>query len=158
MTNEPNFKLTEQGRQRREDMLVELTPRVVRAARARRIRSGAGAAAALLLVASLSIIVPISADLARNTQLVSAEPAHESRPPAIQIIQTDASVIRRLSARDDPTPRVQRISDEELIFDLAAIGRPSGLVHSQGRTWLTAKVTDEQLDATRQPTSPASSS
>ena len=37
------------------------------------------------------------------------------------------------------------INDDELIALLAKMDRPAGLIRSEGRIWLTNKVTDEEL-------------
>lgn len=138
-------ELSERGCARRDAMLAELSPLVRRAARARRVRSGATAAAALLAIVSLGFLIP-STFTPHHPEQAAVDPPIE---PAsrIEIVSTDAGVLDRLAwSAPSGASRIERISDEELIFVLAEMGRPAGLIRSQGRVWLTAVVTDGDLN------------
>lgn len=153
MNDDFRTELSEQGRARRDAMLAELQSRVVRTARVKRVRSGVLAAAALGLIASLAVLLtphrvapPASpvADLSEPTTIpVEAAPF---AAPTILVVRTDPDVLGRCRASPDGiAARVERIGDDELLAELVAIGRPAGIIRSQGRTWLTAAVTDKTI-------------
>ncbi len=68
----------------------------------------------------------------------------------IRIVQVEPGVARRFStatrARSGALPQILYLNDAELLTTLAAAGRPTGLVRSEGRVWLTASVTDAALE------------
>jgi hypothetical protein len=45
---------------------------------------------------------------------------------------------------------IRALSDEELIDALAAIGRPAGIIRMGGKVWLSAAVTDEEIEKERE--------
>ncbi len=153
MSDDFRTELSEQGRARRDAMLAELQSRVVRTARVRRVRSGVLAAAALGLIASLAVLLtpnrvapPVSpvADLT-EPPTIPGEAAPNS-PATILVLRTDPGVLGRYGAPPNSLAvRVVRIGDDELLAELAAMGRPAGIIRSQGRTWLTAAVTDKSI-------------
>ena len=158
MSHESHHDLSEQGQARRDAMLAELQSRVERTARMRRMRSGVMAAAALLAIASLSVLMlphrqnhpiatdPVSptgqAESARHIEIVKSDPGVLDR----LAVRTTSDVLDRFTAPMYPTHLVvERIDDEQLVTGLAQLGRPTGIIRSQGRVWLTAKVTDQEL-------------
>lgn len=142
-----HHELSDHGRARRDAMLAELSSRVPRAARVRRIRSGVAAGAALLAIASLSVLIAPRSQPAPTPVAINQQPTEPvSVPPRIQIVQTEPGIVTRLSAAtDSAASRIEQINDDELIFVLAEMGRPAGIIRTPNRTWLTAAVTDDEL-------------
>jgi len=145
--------LSPNGRARLERMGAELAPEVTQAARRRRTRRravrGGGAALALLGALSLTLLVQSAPQgstggaqgpVARGED----EPATPEPQPTIDfaIVETDRTASQGLVIREvvDPAPYV--MDDEELLRTLAAMGRPTGLVRTEGKVWLTEDVTD----------------
>lgn len=150
MNDEPRTELSEQGRARRDAMLAELQSQVVRTARVRRVRSGVLSAAALGLIASLAVLLtPNRVPSPVSPVAVLTEPTTipvQVAPPKVQVVRTVEGVLDRYrSTPNSLTVRVDRIGDDELLAELTAIGRPAGIIRSQGRTWLTAAVTDKTI-------------
>ncbi len=64
-----------------------------------------------------------------------------------RITETGEVVVHDAPDAPPVTPiRVRTIGDEELLALLAEIGRPAGLIRSEGRVWLTSDVTDAALE------------
>ena len=106
--------LTPDGAARRDQMIEELLVTMRQVHRGRRRRR---AGAALLVALGLG-----AAGL-----WATGRPATSPAPPP---------------TAQAPRITVRVIDDEELLRVLAEIGRPAGLVRSEGRVWLTADVTD----------------
>lgn len=163
-------QLSEQGLARREALLSTLQERVVVEGRRRRRRRAAGRiAVGGVGLAAIAIVVGILMNQPSGSR--SAGPRIASGPvespgvpsseggrdfadadadvaadgPLIARVETDASVVDRF--RVDRRARVSEfaISDEALLDSLAAMGRPAGMVKSEGRVWLTASVTDAEI-------------
>lgn len=154
--NEPHepVQLSPEGEARRDAMLPGLQTRVVRTARARRTRSRVVAGAALFAIASLGVLIlPVRPPSKVATD--DPRPPVESTRGVIEVVRTDPGVLERLAATPESHGSVvERIGDDELMFALAAIGRPTGIVRTQGRVWLTAAVTDQELEPDRGSTGP----
>jgi hypothetical protein len=45
-----------------------------------------------------------------------------------------------------PAVHVVRLSDEQLLQELAAMNRPAGLVRAANKAWLTRQVTDDAVE------------
>ncbi len=151
MNDDSNHELSQSGRQRKGQMLADLTPRVRRVARARQVRAGVLASAALIALASLSILIIPGGKPQTIAGIDPAQPV-EPLPPIIQVVRTDPTVMVRLAVRTGESPsQIKRITDDELLLALAEMGRPTGMIHSQGRTWLTAKVTGDQRNPAATP-------
>lgn len=153
MSHEADKPLSSQGRARREAMLGDLQRRVRRHARARSIRSGVIACAALGALASLSVfLTPRAAPELAEMKGPPITPDAAPSTPRVQIVRTDPDVLARvtlppstgvlvrLTVHDAGAPSIERIDDDELIHVFAEMGRPTGLVRSEGRVWLTAEV------------------
>lgn len=160
MTNAPrNDDLTQAGRERRDAMLGELTTYMGRVHRARKMRRRAGAIAlvlalsAVIAVAALSggrrpasQAVPIARNVGPGTNGAVADDVAPIDVPAVRIavVRSDASIVEkyRTEVTQYSAMRVQRLSDDDLLRQLDALGRPAGLIRMEGRTWLTADVSD----------------
>ncbi len=133
--------LTQAGRARRDAMLDELIPKMrcihqARSAR-RTVIASIGAATVILC---LSVLNPprhyqIAKSIVPDGRLYSAQ-----TDEIVQIVRSNPAVMERFVV--DAPSQVEFIDDVSLLETLAAIDRPSGLVRSGGRSWLTANVTD----------------
>lgn len=142
---------------RREAMRRELLGEL--AAHHRRKRAGHRLRSALILVIVSGLLMVLAAPLltphmrriARDVAPRPAgitdtpEPAKPQRPAMhFAIVTTQPSVTARHVVK--PPAIVDRIDDAELLMNLAALSRPTGLIRSGGRTWLTSPVTDPLRD------------
>lgn len=98
----------------------------------------------------------------RVAQNDSSEGPRGRRLELVSIVQTDPGVLDRVAVSTSIDPAEYIVDNRQLVAMLAAIGRPAGLIRSQGRTWLTNAVTDRELAPpvethnVRIPTSPES--
>lgn len=82
------------------------------------------------------------------------EPEHHDKPHAeprrvnIAIVSTDPDAVQRYAVGDVPRI-VQIVNDDQLLASLAAVGRPTGLIRSENAVWLTAAVTDFEINLER---------
>lgn len=127
--------LSADGEARREAMLAGLLAEVPRAAAARRRRRTAARGAGLTLAAAL--VVWVWAPGARAPTRGPAAPSVS----AIVRVATDPGVLARFAPTSGGMT-VERVSDDELLRTLSAIGRPVGLVRDGDRVALTADVAD----------------
>ncbi len=147
--------LSPEGRARLERMKADLAPEVTRSAGRRRARRRVfqGGAAALALVGALSLALLVQGRPRGPNGGESATVAHGEEAPAANepasvldfaIVETDRTASQGLIIREvvDPAPYV--MDDQELLRTLAAMGRPTGLVRTEGRVWLTEDVTDAE--------------
>lgn len=152
--------LTPEGIARRDEMLDTLLLAVDRRAGARRrTRIVTGVA----LVALVGALVPMVRVMSRAPSLVrpSGQARVESPPQAsgtlitIQRVETDPTIVERFA----PTPTrvaVERISDDELLRTLSALGRYTALARIDGALRLTNDVVDHPTPVSA-PGSPGSS-
>jgi hypothetical protein len=155
-SNEP---LTPIGERRRQAMLTELTGYMERVHHGRRLRRR-GAALAVLL--ALSAVIAVAAMSGRNgppPKTIAGDLPTGTHPAEITIPDEPASLINVAIVKSDPAIvdkyratvttytniRVERLDDETLLSELAAMGRPAGLISMEGKTYLTADVSDEAL-------------
>ncbi len=82
----------------------------------------------------------------------------ETRTIRAVIVTTDAEAMRRhevstgagarwwrmVESKDVSLARIETLEDRALVEALAAMGRPTGIVRSMGKVWLTRPVLDEQ--------------
>lgn len=154
----PDVPLSASGAARRGQMLTGLQARMRGVHRMRRVRK-----------ASAAVIVPIaliafgawlwpnsapsgtqtgSADIARgpspeNSGTTPSIPAAASRTMIATVVRTNAQSIESMIVRtSDDAAAAMTITDSELLTALAAIDRPTGLVRSGDRAWLTRSVAD----------------
>ncbi|HUU82431.1 MAG TPA: hypothetical protein VM243_02900 [Phycisphaerae bacterium] len=159
MTDQPPEALSPTGRDRREAMLDELVRTMERTHRNRRTRRrvlGTTAVVCLLLLLVRLALPEASTpgsepQITRNDATVSdpIEPPPAPRRPAVVtvLVQTDPSVLDRFRAQ--PTHRVVRIDDSQLVATLASINRPAGLIRFGDSLRLSTAVTDADLGLKR---------
>ena len=121
----PQRGLSPAGRARREIMLGELVQTMQQIRRRRRRRRATASAAIVLGLVAVGLWV--TERLLGPTLRPGPVARDTSDPPAGPI-------------------RIRVIGDEELLTLLAEVGRPAGLVRSEGHTWLTSDVTDAALE------------
>ena len=145
MTDHERSQLTPTGEARREQMLDELLGTMQQIHYRRRARGHlVGVAAMLLVFAGVAWVVASQLSFVDR-----AKPWIVENQPSAEVPELPApEPLIRSFAR---TGLVRVVSDDELVILLAQIDRPAGLVHSEGETWLTDAVTDEELGLTRQP-------
>jgi hypothetical protein len=140
--------LSEVGRSRRDAMLPSLQEAVVREGRRRCLRRSAarGAVTVLLLTLMGVGLVNIWATSSKPRVTRNDPPggAQDRQREPVRIVQIDSGVLGRHTVNTDSDPATYTIDDRELVAALAAIGRPAGLIRSQGRTWLSHAVTDAE--------------
>ncbi len=126
--------LSAEGEARRDAMLAGLLAHVPRAAAARRRRRTAVRGAGATLAAALVVWVWTPGGAPTRSSVA---------PPASAIVRvaTDPGVLARLAPTTGGVV-VERVSDDELLRTLSAIGRPVGLVRDGDRVALTAEVAD----------------
>ncbi len=143
---DPSDQLSDGGQMRYETMLPHLQLAVVREGRRRHVRRVAlrvGATVSLVIVSGAALFSGLP-DRTR-TRVVDTglrPPAEGDWPPSISIVRTKPGVVQRMAAASRIDPDDYTLDDRQLVAMLAAIGRPSGLIRSQGRTRLTHSVTD----------------
>ena len=117
--------LSPAGRARRDAMLGELV-QAMRQLRRRRQRRRTAASAVIVL------------------GLLAAGLWVTGRP---EITRRDGIGVHDAPDAPAVTPiRIRTIGDEELLALRAEMGRPAGLIRSEGRVWLTSDVTDAALE------------
>ena len=154
MNDDMNMELSAKGAERRNRMLVQLQSEMQRVHRVRRFRRRAAGIAAPVLGVILALIMWqfTQQPPAQSPNEIAAKPAgigpFETTPPPspaapVQIVrvQTDPNIVDRYRAVS--TPRAETLDDDALLIALAEINRPTGLIRSEGRTWLTEDVVDD---------------
>lgn len=152
--------LSQSGIERREQMLNELLGEMKSVHRRRRIRRHVTVASLALIVFAATTAVWLSID--QRSRVVAPSP-HDSpiagnrstndnadegtspsvSPPSsmiVELVQTEPHIVDRY--RVVAKPHVEILDDASLLRELAQLNRPAGLIRSEGRTWLTADVTD----------------
>ena len=142
MNDQRDIQLSPAGEARRDAMLGELIGTMRRVHRRRRTRRAALATACMIaLSGSLTALVLLSQSPPQQGERLVEGP----RPSAVfAMVSTDPGVLQRYGAR--PTSAVQLIDDDALLAELTAIDRPTGLVRSGGRVWLTENVVDSDAE------------
>lgn len=84
--------------------------------------------------------------------VIASSAAASSSLPTIRIITTAGTSLADFAPDPAAMARVtiRSLSDEELINALAAIGRPAGIIRMGGKVWLSAAVTDEEIEKERE--------
>jgi len=148
--HDPNV-LSPEGERRKAQILREVTDRLPGIAARRRSRRnavrGTLAIALLLTVGAAAVLI----------NRVPSVPGTQPAPPVVVTPEPGRSVIDYAVVRTgpvDPSIYIQPdteainamvISDDELLRELAAAGRPAGLVTMNGRVRLTRDVVDPPL-------------
>ena len=140
------------------ELKPRLLPALLREVEARRTRRERGrrwaGAAALLLVAPAAMFTAMrsATPLGIGPQtFIARKPSEPAN--AIQFIRTTAGQLASWSVRTDPAALARSearlapiqpewLDDDALLRLLASIGRPTGIVRTGGRVWLTADVAD----------------
>lgn len=149
--------------QRADAMLPALQRELARGVGRRRARTRTAGACAIVVLLGGAIVAAVltttrSVAPARSTPLAEA-PAESADQPTVRIeivrsIDTSSIEIVRDSPREtiiamytNPSVDLASISvtDHELLDLLNEMGRPTGLVRANGRVWLTAAVTDDEI-------------
>lgn len=140
--------LSPEGERRREAILRDVSlrlPRIVARRRARRRAVTGSLAIALVLTVGAATLL-----LRTPSRPVGAPPIVEA--PALVAPLIDYAVVR--TGPIDPSIYVKEnpdainamvISDDELLRELAAMGRPAGLIRMNGRVRLSRDVVDPPL-------------
>ncbi len=138
----------------REALLGALLCELERTRRRRVIGRRIGAGAAIAAMVALAAGIAFMGVTARG-------PAPRTPTSLAQTVTTDPGVLARFSVSTADAPaiamivrteevslaNIEMLDDQQLCAVLASIGRPAGIVRSQGRVWLTQNVTDPRPDA-----------
>ncbi len=152
--------------QRADAMLPALQAELARGVQRKKARTRAASACAIVLLLGGAIITATltarrSPPVPTPVSIVESSPAPVNTTPIIEIVRSlDAPSIEIIhdSPRDAilaiyASPSVDLasilVTDRELLDLLNEIGRPSGLVRANGKVWLTAAVTDEEIEKQR---------
>lgn len=152
-------EMSDFARQRQEAMLPQLLDSMLHIHRVRRIRRRAILATAPFALIAVAIMLwlyvsrpstPSPGDIARQPIGIQEQSSPIQAPTPsftidIQIVQTTPAITTRYLASAESTAIV--IDDDSLMTALAMLDRPTGLVRSEGQTWLTADVLDPPLAA-----------
>jgi hypothetical protein len=139
MNDHPESALSDDVLERRDALLDQLCGEMQQLHRRRLARRSA-----LAVTTSVTIVVSVAV-LALPRVMTSklhdtVQVHHENTPAAIiRIVETKPSILARYAA--EPSFRTERIDDQALLDQLAAMGQPSGLVRTGGRAWLTSSPT-----------------
>ena len=160
------------GQSRRKAMLGELVESMDTLHRRRRVRRRLGTGVGFGM-AALSLMVfagpSIFRSVPRRVAVVQPDPTPERSGPdlevrpwhlGIEIIQTRPEIVAQYAPRLSTPIHVQHVSprltstvevigDRKLLQMLALMDRPAGLVRAEGKGWLTAPVTDAELESAR---------
>ncbi len=164
--------LSAMGQSRREAMLGELVESMGTLHRRRRARRRVGTGVGLS-TAVLAFVVFGGPSIFRNepSQVVDHQPGPPDAlggldtyaPPRrgrIEMVRTRSEIVARYASQvrlplhvQHVSPRravtVEIIGDQKLLQMLAQMDRPTGLVRADGKVWLTAPVTDAELESAR---------
>ncbi len=149
-------RLSPEGEFRREAILRDLTaqlPTIV-ARRRRRKRVVAGSCAvALLLVVGAVVVQMVNLPASVPAPVIVETPAEPAETLIdFAIVRTSESIDPSIYVRvDNDAINAMVISDDELLRELAQMGRPAGLIRMNGEVRLTRNVVDEPA-----PTEPGS--
>ena len=134
--------LSPEGCARCESMRGELLDVLARTKRRRRARRQVtGSIAAILLVVGTSWIAlnrssPPPAAALLGVQIVRTTPSTTSS----WIVRTDPSALANATSAAPSNNKIERINDDQLITQLAAIGKLTGIARSGDRVWLTDDI------------------
>lgn len=147
----------------RRDQILEHTLREQSALWARRRRRGRTVAVASLLAVASGLwlvtlapprTIPSPAPVALGTPPRDPSTSH-APAPLVQLVGNTPGVLDRMRVDPvgsvqiirggEPTLLVEIIDDDQLTTLLAQIGRPAGIIRTQGRVYLSRAVTDEEL-------------
>jgi hypothetical protein len=134
----PDESLSDAGERRREAMLTQLLGQMA-GMQARRVRRRRAAAAIVFgLVAVSAVLAPGRWPLPEARQIVNDSASADPESVGIVIVQTDAAILDRYRAI--PSTITRWMKDDELLDALAVMGRRTGLIRVQGRTFLSDQM------------------
>ncbi|MCK4872116.1 MAG: hypothetical protein KAS72_05280 [Phycisphaerales bacterium] len=144
-------QLTPAGQRRRNAMLDGLMDdmrSVHRVRRARRCATAVSLAAvccfAVIAVATRTTTTPTTPTTSGPIATDTPDPTPSMTRDA-RIVRTNPSIMERYAVRNHrlTSITVEHLSDEALLDALAAMGRPAGIIRMEGKTTLSADVTDD---------------
>ncbi len=99
-----------------------------------------------------SIVDRWRAEAPSSGAVIASSEAASSPLPAVRIVTSAGTSLADFAPDPAAMARVtiRSLSDEELIDALAAIGRPAGIIRMGGKVWLSAAVTDEEIEKERE--------
>lgn len=159
-----DLNLTATGAARRDSMREELARELVRVSRRRRATRRAVTATAALVLAGAGVwwaasMVPSAPHSAPPVAHVPSRPqamSPETTRVHVEIIRDTPTIQPASFVSDRVAAADVGLSDDELLQELAELGRPTGLAVIGDRTVLTAPVTDEALRDRQDATIPPS--
>ncbi len=128
MIDQNNKHLSPDGEARKDEMLSQLVGQMKHIHNARRVRRRIVYTFSLVIVCAITVWVV-------SLQYLNPQPT----------IFAERSTGKGTNIEQPKAPSIKAINDDELIALLAEINRPTGIVRSEGRIWLTNPVTDEEL-------------
>lgn len=129
MIDQNNKQLSPGGEARKNKMLSQLVGQMNHIHNTRRVRRRVIQTFTLVVVCVITVwVVSLKYSKPQPNDFVIVHSPNIEQPPRPQI-----------------TTLIKTINDDELIALLAEIDRPTGLIRSEGRIWLTNPVTDEEL-------------
>ena len=161
--HDDNVQLSEAGAARRDQMLHDLIGEMKVVRRQRRLRRNVAIASVPMIVIGVGLMVWLigggNSKRPTNDQpsqivvndgsqndgsrdLPAPQPAQAHRSMVVEFVKTDSQIAERYRAA--ALPRVVMLDDAALLDALVQLDRPAGLIRSEGRTWLTADVTDHR--------------
>lgn len=127
----------------------------VGAVRRRRVarRRGVGAAALLMVAFGVTLAARWRVTPPQQPAPIAGVPKAGSTPTTIELVRSSGAALAAWRIETNPSALASALSrpdvaafehldDQRLLDFLASIGRPTGIVRSGGRTWLTADVAD----------------
>ncbi|MGP1310042.1 MAG: hypothetical protein ACTS27_07595 [Phycisphaerales bacterium] len=161
--NDAHTTVSPSAAARAEAMLPGLQRELARSARKRRVRRRVVGVCTLVMIVGGSILAAAySRSPAPPTPGGAVAVAEATAAPwsgsGIEVVRTmEAPMIERVDTVKPVEVAVSHettvdyasisVNDREMLDLLNEMGRPSGLVRANGRVWLTAAVTDEEIAA-----------
>ncbi len=168
--------LSDRARQHRDALLPILRDEVVRSARRRAHRRiGAAVAAAALLLAATTLMLrtapaphtpptgPIAQGPGDTTSptppgaVVDAPPPPIEPPrrstlaPSITLVSTDHAALDSITVRAPLQREGLILTDDQLLDLLTELGRPGGIIRTEGKAWVTSAAANPAPDVTPPP-------
>ena len=163
-----NNRLSKEGERRRDAMLRDLlaqAPGIIARRRRRRRAQAGGVAMALVLTGGIVITVMVNstgnpAPVSAPAPVIVEAPVEApiEAPPVERKPLIDFAIVRTSGVVDPSIIYVRTdvdainamiLSDDELLRELAAMGRPAGLIRMNGEVRLTRDVVDRTTPADR---------
>jgi hypothetical protein len=147
-----DLPLSPEGEQRKDEILREVSQRLPGIAARRRARRRAvrgSLAVALALTAGVVVVLTRSTPsnpVPTPAPIIAESPAPERPLIDFAVIHTSpVDPVMMYVRADTEVINAMVISDDELLRELAAMGRPAGLIRMNGQVRLSRDVTDPPL-------------